>query len=102
MANRTILEEQRAAKPSKSAKRTINGSGKNVGVTDREHVFELFRQWGFYEANLDPLGFLEPIKRPELNLTGPAADEARTIYCGTVGAEFMHLPEPERRQWIWG
>lgn len=42
----------------------------------------------------------EPEKRPELNLTGEAADEARAIYCGTVGAEFMHLPEQERREWI--
>src|SRR3984893_4808172 len=100
MANRTILEEERAAKPSKSAKKTANGGGKNGGVAERERVFELFRRWGFYESNLDPLGFLEPIKRPELNLTGHGADKARAIYCATVGAEFMHLPEQERRQWI--
>ena len=37
---------------------------------------------------------------PNLNLTGSAADDARAIYCGTIGAEFMHLPEAERRQWI--
>src|SRR6202521_1623491 len=100
MANRTTLEEERAAKASKSAKKTANGAGKHGGAAERERVFELFRRWGFYESNLDPLGFLEPAKRLELNLTGPAADEARAIYCGTVGAEFMHLPEQERRQWI--
>src|SRR6202035_2349469 len=100
MANRTILEEERAAKPAKSAKKTANGGGKNGGVAERERVFELFRRWGFYESKLDPLGFLEPVKRPELNLAGHAADKARAIYCGTVGAEFMHLPEQERRQWI--
>src|ERR1700736_1458813 len=100
MANRTILEEEHAAKPSKSVKKTANGGGKNGGLAERERVFELFRRWGFYESNLDPLGFLEPVKRPELNLTGPIADEARAVYCGTVGAEFMHLPEQERRQWI--
>src|SRR6202140_666068 len=101
MANRTILEEERAAKPSKSVKKTANGSGKNGGVAERERVFELFRRWGFYESNLDPLGFFEPEKRPELlNLAGPDADKARAIYCGTVGAEFMHLPEQERREWI--
>src|ERR1700681_2859821 len=100
MANRTILEEERATKPSKSAKKSANGSGKGGGPAERERVFELFRRWGFYQSNLDPLGFLEPIKPPELNLTGPVADEARAIYCGTVGAEFMHLPEQERRQWI--
>src|SRR6202011_1434613 len=42
----------------------------------------------------------ETVKRPEINLTGPAAEEARAIYCGTIGAEFIHLPEQERRQWI--
>src|SRR6202048_5624753 len=100
MANRTILEKERASKPSKSAKKTANGGGKNGGAAERERVFELFRRWGFYESNLDPLGFFEPEKRPELDLTGAAADEARAIYCGTVGAEFMHLPEQERREWI--
>src|ERR1700693_2745589 len=100
MANRTTLEEERAAKTPKSAKKTTNGGGKNGGLAEREHVFELFRRWGFYEANLDPLGFFGPEKRPELNLTGEAAEQARAIYCGTVGAEFMHLPEPERREWI--
>src|SRR3979490_3576747 len=100
MANRTVLEEGAAAKLSKSAKKAANGGGKNGGVAERERVFELFRHWGFYESNLDPLGFLEPIKRPELNLAGHAADKARAIYCGTVGAEFMHLPEQERRQGI--
>src|ERR1700736_4675819 len=100
MANRTILEEEHAAKPSKSVKKTANGAGKNGGLAERERIFELFRRWGFYEANLDPLGFLETVKRPEINLTGPAAEEARAIYCGTIGAEFMHLPEQERREWI--
>jgi 2-oxoglutarate dehydrogenase E1 component len=100
MANRTTLEEERAAKPAKLAKKPSNGGGKNGGNGERERVFELFRRWGFYEANLDPLGFFEPEKRPELNLSGPPAVEARAIYCGTVGAEFMHLPEQERREWI--
>src|SRR6202051_3523283 len=100
MANRTILEEERATKPSKSTKKTPNGSSKAGGGAERERVLELFRRWGFYESNLDPLGFLEPVKRLELNVTGRTAAEARAIYCGTVGAEFMHLPEQERRQWI--
>jgi 2-oxoglutarate dehydrogenase E1 component len=45
----------------------------------------------------------EPLKYPDLQgLTGEAAEEARRIYCGTIGADFMHLPEPERRRWIAG
>jgi 2-oxoglutarate dehydrogenase E1 component len=100
MAPRTTLEEVHPAKTAKTKKKTAGGGGKNGGTNDRERVFELFRRWGFYQSNLDPLDFFKPLKHPELNLTGTDADEARAIYCGTVGAEFMHLPEPERRQWI--
>ena len=27
---------------------------------ERERTFDLFRQWGYLEAELDPLGLLEP------------------------------------------
>jgi 2-oxoglutarate dehydrogenase E1 component len=63
-------------------------------------IFDAFRRWGYLAANLDPLGFLKPLDHPELRLTGEAADRARQIYCGTIGAEFMHIPDPARRQWI--
>jgi len=67
---------------------------------DRERIFDAFRQWGFLEADLDPLGFMPPQARPEVALEGEAAREAREFYCGTVGVEFMHLSQPERRRWI--
>src|SRR5262245_6567580 len=67
---------------------------------ERERVFDEFRRWGYLEADLDPLGFLRPESRPELQITGEAAREARRIYSGTVGAEFMHISDPERRIWI--
>jgi hypothetical protein len=50
MVNRTTLEEERAARPAKSAKKTANGGGKNGGLAERERVFELFRRstrWAF-------------------------------------------------------
>src|SRR6266702_2759039 len=102
MAHRTTLEEEHLAKTSKAAKKPgALGTARVAGNEDRERVFDAFRRWGYLEATLDPLGFLEPQKRPELDgLAGEAADEARRIYCGTVGADFMHLPEPERRRWI--
>jgi len=99
MAHRTILEEDRPAKTPKAAKKPVPPGKQEMGG-DRERVFDAFRRWGYYEATLDPLGLLEPIQHPDLALTGPVADEARTYYCGTIGTEFMHLPEPERRQWI--
>ena len=95
MANRTTLEAERPVKTPKSPKKGGgSGSGKNGGAGDRERVFEAFRRWGFYESNLDPLGFLKPQPHPELSFTGAAAEAARAIYCGTIGAEFMHLPKP--------
>ena len=34
-------------------------------------------------------------------LEGPAAAAAaRKFYCGTIGAEFVHIDDPERRRWI--
>src|SRR5437899_3813098 len=67
---------------------------------DRERVFDAFRQWGYLEADLDPLGFLPKSPHPELQIAGEPAREARQVYCGTVGVEFMHIAEPERRRWI--
>lgn len=67
----------------------------------REAIFDAFRRWGYYEADLDPLGDLKPEPVPELEqLSGEAADEARRIYCGTIGADFMHILDGERRRWI--
>src|SRR6266404_3815790 len=98
MAHRTTLEAERPAKSSKAAKRSSpNGAAASA---DRERIFEAFRRWGYLEANLDPLGFLEPLKYPDLDFSGPDADAARQIYSGTIGADFMHLVQPERRRWI--
>jgi 2-oxoglutarate dehydrogenase E1 component len=72
----------------------------HLAVAERERVFDAFRRWGYLEANLDPLGFFRPEHCPELELTGEAAEQARRWYCGTIGAEFMHLPDPARRRWV--
>jgi 2-oxoglutarate dehydrogenase E1 component len=102
MAHRTTLEADRPAKSKKSAERKPGGSDqKPEQQTDRERIFDAFRRWGYCEANLDPLSFFGPFRQPDLEgLTGPVADEARRIYCGTIGADFMHLAQPERRSWI--
>jgi len=63
-------------------------------------VFELFRRWGYLEAELDPLGHMPPASHPELEISGKAADAARKIYSGSIGVEFMHIPQLERRRWI--
>src|SRR5258706_1432165 len=102
MAHRTTLEEDRPARTPKAPKKpAAGGFAKAASDEARERIFDAFRRWGYLEATLDPLGLFEPLKQPDLDsLTGEAAEEARRIYCGTVGADFMHLPEPERRRWI--
>jgi len=66
----------------------------------QSRVWDAFRRWGYLQANLDPLGDLQPVELPELALSGPDAEAARKLYCGTIGLEFMHIPDPERRRWI--
>src|SRR5882762_7891350 len=102
MAHRTTLEEERPAKTPKAAKKpTAGGLAKAAGNEERERVFDAFRRWGYLEARLDPLGSFEPLKQPDRDaLTGEAAEKPRRIYCGTVGADFMHLREQERRRGI--
>ncbi len=102
MAHRTTLEEDHPARTPKAAKKPAAGnSAKTASNGERERVFDAFRRWGYLEATLDPLGLFEPLKHPDLHvLTGEVAEEARGVYCNTIGADFMHLSEPERRHWI--
>lgn len=72
-------------------------------------VTEAFRAHGHREARLDPLGLAHPERCPELGeaIAAEAAevgDEAmarlRSVYCGSVGAEFSHVESLEERDWI--
>ncbi|HEV3420413.1 MAG TPA: 2-oxoglutarate dehydrogenase E1 component [Candidatus Acidoferrum sp.] len=96
MANRTTIVPDKAAKTSRKS-----ASPDGNSHAERERIFALFRRWGFYESTLDPLGFFAPLKFPDLQgLSGEFAEEARRYYSGTIGVEFEHLPEAERRRWI--
>jgi 2-oxoglutarate dehydrogenase E1 component len=66
----------------------------------REAIFDAYRRWGFLQADLDPLGDLQPVAMAELDVDGKDAADARAIYCGSIGAEFMHIPDRDRRNWI--
>jgi 2-oxoglutarate dehydrogenase E1 component len=66
----------------------------------RERVWDAFRRWGFLQAHLDPLGGMERVAVPELELTGPDAEPAQKIYCGSIGAEFMHISDRARHEWV--
>ncbi|PYU22416.1 MAG: 2-oxoglutarate dehydrogenase E1 component [Acidobacteria bacterium] len=66
----------------------------------REPTFDKLRRWGYLAARLDPLGFLPQASPAELDDKGPWSSEARAIYCRTIGAEFMHIADAQRREWI--
>jgi len=72
----------------------------NVDSEKQERVMDAFRRWGYLQANLDPLGHFAPLPHADLDIPGEAADAARRIYAGSIGVEFMHLPDPDQRQWI--
>jgi 2-oxoglutarate dehydrogenase E1 component len=68
---------------------------------DRKSVFDIFRRWGYLQASLDPLQqYLPPEPFPTPAPEGEFAAEARSYYCGTIAAEFMHILNPEQRQWL--
>ena len=69
---------------------------------ETNRVFEDFRRWGYLAANLDPLGFLTPIRSSRIgrSMERLRASRARKFYCGTIGAEYVHIDDPARRRWI--
>jgi 2-oxoglutarate dehydrogenase E1 component len=67
----------------------------------REQTFDAFRRWGYLQANLDPLGqYLAPVDVPELRIDNEFTEDARRCYASTIGAEFLHIPQRERRNWL--
>jgi 2-oxoglutarate dehydrogenase E1 component len=75
---------------------------RNLGIRDDMNgkVLESFRRWGYLQADIDPLRFLKPEPHPELDIEGEHVAVARGYYCGTIGIEFMHIPDPKHREWI--
>ena len=97
MATTTPTPPPTASKP-KSQKSPAPSASSNPS---REATFDIFRRWGYLQATLDPLGqFLPPEPFPTPAPDGPDSEAARAIYCSTIGAEFMHIPSPEKRAWI--
>ena len=79
----------------------VEPSSNGATNPEREQAFNAFRQWGYLEGDLDPLGFLRPRPTPELQIDNEYAREARAIYSSTIGVEINHIYAPERRRWIY-
>jgi len=89
------------SKTSGGSAAVIDNSTNNGSNLERERVFEAFREWGYLEGDLDPLGFLRPRPHPSLHIESEYAREARAIYSSTIGIEINHISDPERRNWIY-
>ena len=72
----------------------------NVASEKQERILDAFRRWGHLQANIDPLGHFKPVAHPDLEFPEDESAFARRIYCGTIGVEFMHIADPEKRRWI--
>lgn len=85
------------------AKAAVAVEERTMNAERREATFEVFRRWGYLQTTLDPLGqYLPkepfPVALPEGE--EDAAAEARGYYCETIGVEFMHIANPEKREWL--
>ncbi|MGA8162200.1 MAG: 2-oxoglutarate dehydrogenase E1 component [Acidobacteriaceae bacterium] len=69
--------------------------------TLRATTLDAFRRWGYLQAQLDPLQqYLQPVTVAELDIENEFAAEARRVYCNSIGAEFMHIADRDKRAWI--
>lgn len=89
-------------------------------------MIRAYRVRGHLAANLDPLGIEKPKEHPELDPSyygflendydrviyldnvlgleratlGAILERVKKTYCGTMGVEFMHIQDPNKKAWI--
>jgi 2-oxoglutarate dehydrogenase E1 component len=69
-------------------------------VVDREGVLDAFRRWGYLQARIDPFGRITHQAVEGLPANGELAEIGEACYCGSIGAEFMHIADARLRRWI--
>nr|WP_294916592.1 2-oxoglutarate dehydrogenase E1 component [uncultured Neokomagataea sp.] len=80
-----------------------NAATHNTASTSHDDALRAaYRQRGHVMAQLDPLGLTNP--RPPAELTPDGANPTlraalQRAYCGTLAIEFMHIQDPDKRQW---
>ena len=85
--------------------RPLNASRAPSTASLPDPVADAFRRWGYLQCDLDPMGRLQPYEHPDVadaRALGDAreVERLRSIYCGPVGFEFMHMVERERVEWM--
>jgi len=56
--------------------------------------------WGFHESDLDTPVFTDGIMGLEMATPRQLVDTLRRNYCGSIGYEYMHINDPEQRDWL--
>ena len=113
----------------RAARRRMGDTDSHISAQDSIRAIQLVRAYrviGHLEANLDPLGLerrqyhpqLQPsfygfqpedMERPvftdgvmglESSTPRQIVQLLRRTYCGTIGYEFMHINDPERKDWL--
>ena len=85
------------------ATKTKKALDTEVNYDRRAATLDVFRRWGYLQATLDPLGqYLAPEPFPQTLPEGEedAAAEARKYWCGSIGVEYMHIANAEKRAWL--
>lgn len=76
-----------------------------ITVPAHDPLADAYRRWGYLQADLDPMGRIEPFEHPDVADARAGADardvEAwHSIYSGKIGFEFMHMLEKDRIDWM--
>jgi 2-oxoglutarate dehydrogenase E1 component len=73
-----------------------------LGVADRSKITTSCRRtsYGFTEADYDRRIFIDNVLGLEYATIREMLDILKRTYCSTIGVEFMHISNPEEKQWI--
>ena len=66
----------------------------------REHPELDYRNYGFTDSDLDRPIFINYVLGLEVATLRQIIDICKATYCGTIGVEFMHIQDPDRKGWI--
>jgi 2-oxoglutarate dehydrogenase E1 component len=69
-------------------------------TTRREHPELKPKTYGFAKADYDRPIYLGGVFGLEFGTLRQVLDILRRTYCGHIGAEYMHISDPEQRSWI--
>ncbi len=71
-----------------------------VEVNDGQ-ILDLYRRWGHLKSDIDPIGNLQPFPYAPFDaLDRSKYSSLEKAYCSKIGLEFMHMPYPEKCDWL--